>query len=409
MNATTAPIVIAGGGIIGLTLALALKHGLGETATVIVCDPAFSREPTGAGDLRASAVAAGARRMFEVLGVWRRVAAEAQPILDMAITDSRLGDPVRPIFLTFDGEVEVGEPFAHMVENRPLAAALRNACAVVGIELAAAAVACIAIDVDGVAVTLADGRTIDATLLVGADGARSAVREMAGIGWVNWGYGQSGLVATIAHDRDHHGRACEHFLPSGPFAVLPLTGRRSSIVWTEQEADAAALMALDADDMLAEIEERFGLTLGALQLETAVRAYPVAFGVARNFGGEHVALVGDAAHVIHPIAGQGLNLGLRDAAALAEAVMDHARLGLPAGEAGALKAYERARRFDAVAMGATTDVLNRLFSNDILPVRLLRDLGLGAVDRMPGAKRYFIREAAGLSRETPRLMRGEAL
>jgi 2-octaprenyl-6-methoxyphenol hydroxylase len=404
-------VLIAGGGVAGLSLALALKRSLGDCLDVTLCDPALARDPSG--DRRAYAIAAGARRMLAALGVWDGVAAEAQPMLDMVVTDSRLHDPVRPTFLTFDGEVEPGEPFAHMVESGALTASLLAASRDAGVDLRPEGVGGFALNEATIAAELAGGETIEAALLVAADGARSRLREEAGIAWVGWSYPQSGLVATISHERDHEGRAVEHFLPSGPFALLPLApggplGHRTSIVWTERAEEAPRLLALPPDELLAEVERRFGLELGAIALETPVRAYPVAFGIARRFVAPRLALLGDAAHVIHPIAGQGLNLGLKDAAALAEAVVDAVRLGLDPGGDDVLSAYERARRFDTVAMGVVTDGLNRLFSNDVLPVRLARDLGLGIVDRLPALKRFFIREAAGLS-AGPRLMRGEAL
>ena len=220
-----------------------------------------------------------------------------------------------------------------------------------------------------------------------------------------WDYGQSGIVTTVEHERDHEGRAEEHFLPGGPFAILPLKGRRSSIVWTERTPEAERIVALDDDGFHAELESRFGLKLGEIKAVGLRRAYPLSLRVARAFVGERLALVGDAAHVIHPIAGQGLNLGIRDAAALAECVTDAARLGLDIGAADVLERYQRWRRFDTVAMGIATDGLNRLFSNDSDPIRLVRDLGLGLVERMPFAKRLFIREAAGLTGAVPRLMR----
>jgi 2-octaprenyl-6-methoxyphenol hydroxylase len=226
---------------------------------------------------------------------------------------------------------------------------------------------------------------------------------------VTWPYGQSGIVATIAHERDHEGIAREHFLPSGPFAVLPLRGRRSSIVWTERTADVPALLGLDEDDLLAEIERRFGLELGRIALETRPAAYPLRYSIARRFVAERLALVGDAAHSIHPIAGQGLNMGLRDAASLAEAVVETSSLGLDPGSPDMLAAYERSRRFDTVRMGVATDVLNRLFSNDVGLIRMLRDTGLSLVDRLPRLKGAFIREAAGIPARGPRLLRGEAL
>ncbi|SEG82552.1 ubiquinone biosynthesis hydroxylase [Bosea lathyri] len=405
-------IVIAGGGIAGLSLALALKQALGTAFSVVLADPALATPVRN--DNRAYAVAAAAQAMLQALGIWEAVAATAQPMTEMIVSDSRNGDAVRPVFLTFDGEVEPGQPFAHMVENRALLTALLEAATAADVEFRREGVRRFESDDAGIELTLSGGEKLHATLLVAADGARSKLRELAGIGWVGWGYGQSGLVATLSHERPHGGRAVEHFLPSGPFAILPLTdggklGHRSSIVWTQASEDVPALLSLDEADMLAEIEQRFGLELGEIALESAVRSHPLGFGVARRFVGERLALLGDAAHVIHPIAGQGLNLGLKDVAALAETIVDAARLGLDPGTLDVLEGYERARRFDTVAMGAVTDGLNRLFSNDVTPVRLARDLGLGLVDRLPGLKRFFIREAAGLTGATPRLLKGEAL
>lgn len=405
-------IVIAGGGIAGLCLALALKQALGERFAVVLADPAL--KAASRPDNRAYAVAAAAQAMLGALGIWEAVARTAQPMTEMVISDSRGGDAVRPVFLTFDGEVEPGQPFAHMVENTALLTALREAADGAGVELRPEGVRSFETDDAGIGILFAGGERLRAALLVAADGARSKLRELAGIGWVGWGYRQSGLVATLSHERPHGGRAVEHFLPAGPFAILPLgdggkLGHRSSIVWTEATADVPALLSLDEADMLAEIEQRFGLELGEIALESPVTAHPLGFGVARRFVAERLALLGDAAHLIHPIAGQGLNLGLKDVAALAEAIVDAARLGLDIGSAEVLEGYERARRFDTVAMGAVTDGLNRLFSNDVTPLRLARDLGLGLVDRLPGLKRFFIREAAGLTGQTPRLLKGEAL
>ncbi|HYF54120.1 MAG TPA: ubiquinone biosynthesis hydroxylase [Salinarimonas sp.] len=404
-------VAVAGGGIAGLSLALALKTALPDGLDVVLLDPALTRDPRG--DRRAYAVAAAARRMLETLGVWRTIAPGAQAILDMVVTDSRLGDVVRPTFLTFEGAVGRGEPFAHMVESGALVAALLERCRGAGVELRAAGVRGFSREEAGIRVLVEGGEPITAHLLVAADGGRSRLRAEAGIGWVGWSYPQSGIVATIGHERDHEGRAVEHFLPSGPFAILPLApgpdGHRSSIVWTEREDAVPHMLALDPEDALHEVERRFGLMLGRLALETPLRAYPLSFGIARSFVAERLALLGDAAHVIHPIAGQGLNLGLKDVAALAEAVVDAARLGMDPGGADVLEEYQRARRFDTLAMGVVTDGLNRLFSNDATPVRLVRDLGLGLVDRVPALKRFFIREAAGMSPSTPRLMRGERL
>jgi len=401
-----ADIVIAGGGFAGLALAIALRQGLGPDFTVVVADPALAGSPV---DARASAIAAGARRLFETIGVWGAVAAEAQPILDMVVTDSRLGDAVKPVFLTFAGEVEPDEPFAHMVENRPLVEALVGKAREEGVVLRPCAVAAFEVAGERVVVRLADGATTTAALLIAADGARSRLRELAGIATFGWSYGQSGIVTTVAHERDHDGRAEEHFLPAGPFAILPLKGRRSSIVWTEEEDAAERIVALPDELFHDELERRFGLHLGEISLAGPRRAYPLGLTVARAFVADRLALVGDAAHVIHPIAGQGLNLGLRDVAALAEALVDAVRLGLDPGAATVLERYQRWRRFDTMAMGIATDGLNRLFSNRSDALRLVRDVGLGLVDRLPALKRLFIREAAGLVGEVPKLLRGEAL
>jgi len=216
-------------------------------------------------------------------------------------------------------------------------------------------------------------------------------------------------VVNVAHERDHHGRALEHFLPAGPFAILPLKGRRSSIVWTETTAEAERIVALSDDDFDAELEQRFKLELGDIAVIGPRRIHPLGFFIARSFVADRIALIGDAAHVIHPIAGQGLNMGLRDVAALAEVIVDAARVGLDPGAADVLERYQRWRRFDTMTMGLATDGLNRLFSNHSAALRLLRDIGLGVVDRLPALKGLFIREAAGLVGEVPKLLRGEAL
>jgi len=401
-----ADVVIAGGGFAGLALALALRQGLGESFRVVVADPAFAADARP--DLRASAIAAAARRMFETLGVWDAVADDAQPILDMVVTDSKLEHAVRPVFLTFAGEVEPGQPFAHMIENAPLNAALARQARAQGIDLRATAVTGFEHQGGRIAVSLG-GDAVSVSLLVAADGARSGVREQAGIATHGWSYGQSAIVTTVAHERPHNGRAEEHFLPAGPFAILPLKGNRSSLVWTEADAQAARIIALPDDEFHAELERRFGLHLGDIGVVGAKRAYPLGLFIARSFVADRIALVGDAAHVIHPIAGQGLNMGLRDVAALAEAIVDAARLGLDIGGADVLERYQRWRRFDTMAMGVATDGLNRLFSNESDVLRLMRDVGLGLVDRMPALKSFFIREAAGVTGDVPKLLRGEAL
>ncbi|MGE0063018.1 MAG: ubiquinone biosynthesis hydroxylase [Xanthobacteraceae bacterium] len=400
-------VLIAGGGFAGLALAIALCQALGGRFAVTVADPALAATPSK--DPRASAIAAAARRLFETIGIWGAVAGDAQPMLDMVVTDSKLEDAVRPTFLTFGGEVEPGEAFAHMVENRHLIDALVAKAKEEGVDLRAAAVTDFVAEPQRVRATLSTGDELSVRLLVGADGARSAVRERAGIATHGWNYDQSALVMTVEHERDHNGRAEEHFLPAGPFAILPLTGRRSSIVWTETAKEAERLLALSDDEFHAELEKRFGLQLGDIKVSGPKRAFPLGLHTARSFIGERLALIGDAAHVIHPIAGQGLNMGLRDAAALAEVVADAARLGLDPGDAETLERYQRWRRFDTMTMGVATDGLNKLFSNKSDALRLVRDIGLGLVERMPALKSVFIREAAGFTGDVPKLLRGEAI
>jgi 2-octaprenyl-6-methoxyphenol hydroxylase len=402
-----AEVVIGGAGFAGLALAIALRQGLGDTFTVTVVDPGLAHAKSK--DPRASAIAAAARRLFEAIEVWDAVAADAQPILDMAVTDSKLDDAVRPTFLMFGGEVEEGEPFAHMVENRHLVDALVEKAKELGVDLRAGAVAGFENAGNTIEIALANGEPISARLLVGADGAHSLIREQAGIPTHGWNYDQSAIVTTVAHEREHNGRAEEHFLPAGPFAILPLTGKRCSIVWTESAREAERIVALPDDEFHAELEKRFGLHLGDLKVIGPRRAFPLGLFTARTFIGERLALIGDAAHIIHPIAGQGLNMGLRDVAALAEAIADTARLGLDCGGPDVLERYQRWRRFDTMTMGVATDGLNRLFSNHSDILRFARDIGLGLVERMPALKRVFIREAAGFTGDVPKLLKGETL
>ncbi|HEX5212969.1 MAG TPA: ubiquinone biosynthesis hydroxylase [Pseudolabrys sp.] len=400
-------LIVGGAGFAGLALAIALRQGLGDAFAVTIADPALASTPSK--DPRASAIAAAARRLFETIGVWDAVAGEAQPMLDMVITDSKLDDAVRPTFLSFGGDVEEGEPFAHMVENRHLIDALVAKAKALGVDLRADAVSGFENTPNAIDVRLGGGETIPARLLVGADGAKSKIREQAGIATHGWNYDQSAIVCTVAHERDHHGRAEEHFLPAGPFAILPLKGNRSSIVWTETAGEAERIVALPDVEFHDELEKRFGLHLGDLEVVAPRRAFPLGLFTARSFIGERLALIGDAAHIIHPIAGQGLNMGLRDVAALAEAVVDAARLGLDIGAADVLERYQRWRRFDTMTMGAATDGLNRLFSNSSDVLRLARDLGLGVVERLPALKGVFVREAAGFTGDVPKLLKGEAL
>ena len=405
-------VIVAGAGYVGLATAVAMVQAR-PSLRVGVVDAA----PEGAWmrDGRASAIAAAAARMLDRLGCWEEIAPNAQAMTEMIVTDSRTSDPVRPVFLTFDGEVAPGEPFAHMVANRDLNASLRRRAAALGADLIeGVGVSGFDAGAQEVLVHLADGVTLRTRLLVAADGVKSRLREMAGIGTVHWDYGQSGIVCTVGHERPHHGRAEEHFLPSGPFAILPLTPaadgtNRSSIVWSERTEDADRLVAEDEIVFEAELETRFGLRLGEIRVLDRPRAWPLGLTLARDFVRPRFALAGDAAHGIHPIAGQGLNMGFRDVAALAEVVVEADRLGQDIGAIDVLERYQQWRRFDTLQMGVTTDVLNRMFSNDFGPLRAVRDFGLGLVERMPRLKNFFIRQASGLSEQAPRLLRGEAI
>ncbi len=411
-KALTLDVLVAGAGYVGLAAAVAIKQARPSLGIAVV-----DAAPAGVwrNDGRASAIAAAARRMLERLGAWEEIAPKAQAITEMVITDSRASDPVRPVLLTFDGEVAPGEPFAHMVANRDMNGALRKRAAELGVDvIEGVGVSGFDVAGGGVTVHLADGATLGARLLVAADGVRSRLRDMAGIKTVTWQYGQSGIVCTVGHERPHHGRAEEHFLPAGPFATLPLAPdeqgcNRSSIVWVERSEDADRLVAGDELVFEAELEQRFGLKLGEIRVEDKPRAWPLGLTLARAFVAPRFALAGDAAHGIHPIAGQGLNMGFKDVAALAEVVVEADRLGQDIGALDVLERYQQWRRFDTVQMGVTTDVLNRLFSNDVGPVRAVRDIGLGLVQRMPRLKDFFIRQASGLSGGTPRLLRGEAI
>ena len=408
MAQETFDIVVGGGGYVGIAAAVAIRSAAPHLRIVVIdAAPADVWRK----DQRASAIAAGASRMLTEMGLWDAILKEAQPINDMIVTDSRTSDPVRPIFLTFDGEIAPGEPFAHMVPNHVMVGALRGKAQKLGIVIEQG------VTVEGFEnrdasthVHLGDGRTLVARLLIAADGVRSRLRDMAGIKTVHWSYGQSGIVTTVAHERPHNGRAEEHFLPAGPFAILPLKDNRASLVWTERTEEAERLVGEDDLVFEAELERRFGHKLGALEVVGGRRAYPLGLTLAREFVRERIALAGDSAHGIHPIAGQGLNMGFRDVAALAETIVEADRLGLDIGSLSVLERYQLWRRFDTFQMGVTSDVLNRLFSNDSTPVRALRDFGLGLVDRMPALKSFFIRQASGVpGSDGPRLLRGEPI
>jgi 2-octaprenyl-6-methoxyphenol hydroxylase len=386
-----------------MSLALALAQ---RGQSVIVVDPVTADKAlTETFDGRVSALSYASLRMFRALGAWADLAPHAQPIEQILVTDAKLGRAASPFSLHFDGG-EIGGPLGVIAENRAIRQALYRAVA--GIAqirvIAPASVTALTANGAAISVQLSTGEALAARLTVAADGRDSRAREAIGIGVVAWDYPQSGIVATVQHERPHNGTAYEHFLPAGPFAILPLPGNRSSLVWTEKRDIAARMLQLDQAAFEAEIAKRFGPHLGATRSEGPRWSYPLRFHVTRQYVKPRFALAGDAAHGIHPIAGQGLNLGLRDAAALADVISDAAALGQDIGALDVLKRYETWRRFDSLAMALTMDGLNRLFSNDIAPLRLARDIGMGIVDKIGPLRRAFMREAGGDSGKLPSLM-----
>ena len=402
-------ILIVGGGLNGPALALALAQ-TGFSVTVVDARPAPDRAEV-AFDGRAYSLAIASQRLLTVIGVWDRIADKVQPILKIVASDGRAGEGAAPFFLSFDhAEIEEG-PMGHMAEDRFLYAAFLAAMeeqpAIT--LLSGETVVAQAVGPSDATVTLASGRRITARLLIGCDGRGSGTATRAGIRRTGWGYGQTALVSAVEHERPHHGIAHQFFMPEGPLAILPLPGNRSSIVWAETEARATAIQGQPDPDYLAALRPRFGDFLGEITLTGARFTYPLSLSLAERFVAPRLALVGDAAHGVHPLAGQGLNLGLRDVGALAQVLTDAARRGEDIGAPDVLERYQRWRRFDTTAMALGMDAMNRLFSNDNPLLRLARDAGLGAVGAMPALRRRFIRQAAGLEGDLPRLMQGRAL
>lgn len=410
-----ADILVIGGGLAGGTLSLALAQNGFEVATVDREDLAGWTDRGFDG--RASAIALSSQRVLGGVGIWDLIEAETAPMLDIRISDGH-----SPLFLHYDhaelaAPGEAPEPFGYMVENRSIRTALTALVPktkgltyfapneVVKLERAK----------DGVKAVLKDGTHIHADLVVACEGRNSPTRDAAGIKLTKWDYKQAGIVCTVEHERSHDFCAQEHFLPSGPFAILPLPGTadkpgcRSSIVWTERADLWPIMMELDDDDFMEELELRFGDFLGEIAVVGPRFAYPLSLQYAETYIKERLALVADSAHGMHPIAGQGLNMGLRDVAALAEVLVEARRTGQDIGSLAVLEKYERWRRFDNDLMLGVTDALVKLFSNGIEPVMFARDVGMAAVNQLPDLKRFFMRHAMGTVGELPRLMRGERL
>jgi 2-octaprenyl-6-methoxyphenol hydroxylase len=401
-------IAIIGGGLNGPALALALAQ-TGQRVTLIDSLGIKVRKDAKF-DGRSYALALTSVRLLEGLGIWQHVAAEAQPMLEIKVTDGRAGEGPAPMFMHFDhAEIEEG-PMGHMVQDRHLRRALLDAVAAAPLvtQLKDTVVAQ-EVDASGITLQLESGTHLRARLAIGADGRTTGTGTRAGINRVEWGYGQTALVCAIKHEVPHDGVAHQFFMPPGPLAILPLTQNRSSIVWSETTQNAAAIHALPDAGYLEVLRPRFGSFLGDISLAGARYTYPLGLSLAHQMIASRVALVGDAAHGVHPIAGQGLNAGLRDVAALAEVVADALRRGEDLGSDAALARYQEWRRFDNAALALATDSFNRLFSNDNGFIRVARDLGMAAVNALPGLRRGFIREAAGLTGELPRLMQGKPL
>lgn len=405
-----ADILIVGGGLNGPALGLALAQS-GFRVAVIDARPAPLRAEAGF-DGRAYALAIASKRLLTVIGVWGRLAGKSQPMLKIKASDGVAGQGPAPFFLTFDhAELEEG-PVGYMVEDRHLYAAFLDAMrdAPNLMLLSGESVVAQEVSAASVAVTLASGRQLTGSVLIGCDGRGSGVAARAGIARNGWGYGQTALVTAVWHEKDHQGTAHQFFMPEGPLAILPLPGgHHSSIVWSETDAHAAAIQALSDAEYLAALRPRFGDFLGEISLAGERFTYPLSLSLAASFVAPRLALVGDAAHGVHPIAGQGLNLGLRDVGALAEVLTLAARRGEDIGAADVLERYQAWRRFDSTTLALGMDSVNRLFSNNNPVLRLGRDLGLGLVNAVPGLRRGFMRQAAGLSGDLPKLLAGQVI
>jgi 2-octaprenyl-6-methoxyphenol hydroxylase len=407
-SSETYDIAIAGGSYAGLALACALSAALEHQARIVVVERRDLAGPAPA-DPRAYALSTGSKRLLDALGVWSRIVSYAQPVSAIDITDSALEHAIRPILLTYETAVDGAEPAMWIVDGAALHATLLDAARSapgVTLRLGTDAQAFAATDTEA-AIDIASGPPLRARLLIATDGRRSPLREQAGIKLVRWSHEQIGIVTRVHHERPHNGRAVQHFLPGGPFAILPMRDQRSCITWTEERARGEAILALDDNGFLAEVEQRFGHRLGALRLDGPRASWPLEFQIARSMIARRFALAGDAARSVHPLAGQGLNLAFRDVAALTECVTEGMRVGLDAGDNTALERYERWRRFDSVTSAAAFDALNGIFSNDSVLGRAARDAGLGIVDRLHGLKEAIVREAAGQAGDIPRLLRGE--
>ncbi len=399
-------ILIVGGGLNGPALALALADG-GFSVTIIDALPARSRDQKGF-DGRGYALALASQHLLSAIGVWPVVAENSRPINQVKITDGRAGEGPSGWMLHFDSRELAEGPMGFMVEDRYLSRALQGAVQKHPLitQINGETVVDQQVGPASVTVTTASGKTLTGSILIGSDGRSSGTAKRAGIRRVGHDYGQTALVCAIEHDLPHNGIAHQFFMPPGPLAILPLPGNRSSIVWSETTKEAARINALPEDEYLDILRPRFGSFLGQIRLAGTRFTYPLNLTLAEHFIAPRLALIGDAAHGVHPIAGQGLNLGLRDVGALAEVLILARRRGEDIGAPDVLERYQRWRQFDTTVMALATDAFNKLFSNDNSLLRLGRDMGLGMVNAMPSLRKRFIREAAGLSGDVPKLLQG---
>ncbi len=397
-------ILIVGGGLAGPTLALALARS-GFSVTVIDALEEKIRR-NAAFDGRSYAVALTSCRLLQGVGLWPALADDAQPILDIKVSDGRAGEGPSPFLMHFDHRDLGSDPMGHMIEDRHIRRALLDAMEAEPkvTHLSGETVTDHVPDTVSVAVTLANGQTLRGRVLIGADGRQSGTATRTGIKRTGWEYGQTALVCALKHEKPHNGIAHQFFMPAGPLAILPLKGNRSAIVWSETAEQAAAVNAMDDADYLQVLMPRFGSFLGEISLAGKRYTYPLNLSLAHRLIADRTALIADAAHGVHPIAGQGLNAGMRDIAALADVFGDAKRLGEDIGSSAVLKRYEEWRRFDNAALAVATDSFNRLFSNDNALLRMGRDVGMGVINALPGIRRSFMREAAGLNGDLPRLM-----
>ncbi len=403
----TVDILVAGASYSGLALALAVDKAAAGDVSIAVAGLGIERlgDP---GSPRAFALSASSKALLEALEVWPLVACDAQAVETIDLTDTPLEAGVRPVLLTYDNLLEDGTPASYIVPSGALGAALiqrlREAGSIrlVGHEITGFAASEATVDAN-----LSNGGRVTAALLVCAAGGSAELRQQAGLSSIAWGHDQTGIVTTVHHERPHHGKAVQHFLPGGPFAILPLTGNRSCITWSEQSDEAQRILNLDDDGFLDEIDRRFGGRLGALELCSERGGFALTTTLARRYVALRFVLIGDAAHRVHPIAGQGLNLAFRDVAALTECLVEGARVGLDIGDFVLLERYERWRRFDSAMSAGTFDAINRLFRVDWPLARAVREVGLGLIDRLPGAKALLVSEAAGRTGNVPKLLKGE--